>query len=235
LEFDMVVECPTCKGDGTTSKSGKKQCDVCKGTGLERQTRRTFLGTIQTQSTCRKCHGGGEIITEPCAECGGPGRVRRPRKITINVPEGIDTGQSLRVKGRGNAGERGAQHGDIIAVIYVEPHEIFKRDGEDIYMEAPLSFSEAALGTTIEVPTLKGKAKLKIPAGTQTGTIFRMADRGIKILGREQRGDQYVKANVKVPSKLSKREKELLEQLSEEEEIAKERKGLFGKFKDLFS
>ena len=234
IEIDVIVECEVCKGSGAKSSSGKKTCEQCGGSGVERQTRRTFLGVIQTQGTCRKCRGAGEIITDPCKECGGSGKVHRKKKITITIPEGIDTGQHLRLAGQGHSGEHGAARGDIIAVIFVEPHTIFRRDEEDIYMEAPLSFGEAALGATIEVPTLKGKAKLKIPAGTQSGTIFRMADKGIKFLERNEYGDQYVKVIVKTPEKLSKREKELLEKLAKEEGIAKERKDFFGKFKGLF-
>ncbi|VVB99897.1 Chaperone protein DnaJ [uncultured archaeon] len=234
IEIERIEECGTCNGSGARPGTGSKQCDTCRGSGVERSTRRTFIGIIQTQTTCRKCHGTGEIISEPCRDCSGNGRVRKRKKITITVPEGIDTGNQLRLKGQGNAGEHGASHGDIIAVVYMEPHEIFKRDGEDIYMEAPISFSEASLGAEIEVPTLRGKAKLKIPAGTQSGTIFRMQDRGIKILGKNERGDEYVKAIVRTPEKLSKRERELLEKLAEEEEVSRSRKSFFDKFKGMF-
>ncbi len=234
IGLDVVEECAECEGSGAKSSSGKKKCDQCGGSGVQRQTRRTFLGTIQTQSTCSKCRGLGEIIIDHCKTCQGSGRVRKRKKITITIPEGIDTGQNLRMRAQGNAGERGATKGDLIAIIYVEPHEIFRRDGEDIYMEAPLSFSEAALGTNIDIPTLKGKARLKIPAGTQSGTIFKMADRGIKIVNKSQHGDQYVKVIVKTPEKPSKHEMELLEKLSKEEEVSKGRKGFFGRFKGIF-
>ncbi len=234
IGLDVVGECQTCKGSGAKSGTGKRQCDVCSGSGMERSTRRTFIGTIQMQATCRKCRGSGEIIVEPCRECGGSGSMRKRKKITIEVPEGIGTGQQLRVRGKGHAGERGAATGDLIAVIYIEPHEIFKRDGEDIYMETPVSFSEAALGAEIGVPTLKGKAKLKIPAGTQGGTLFRMHGKGIKILNRSQNGDQYVKVIVRTPEKMSRRERELLEELSKEDATAKGRGDFFGRFKGLF-
>lgn len=235
IELSRVEECSNCGGSGARPGTGKHTCDVCKGSGFERQTRRMGpFGVMQTQTTCRKCRGTGETFSDPCPVCSGSGRMNKRKKITITVPEGIDTGQQLRLKAQGNFGEEGAGRGDLIAVVYIEPHEIFRRDGNDIFMEAPISFSEAGLGSEIEVPTLKGRAKLKIPAGTQSGTIFKMKGKGIKAVGRSEHGDEYVKVIVRTPGKLSKKERELLENLAEEEEVSKSRKGFFGKFKGLF-
>jgi len=234
VEFDHVAECPNCKGSGATPGTKVQECPVCHGSGVESQTRRTPFGILSTQTMCRRCQGSGEAFSDPCPVCSGRGRVNKRRKVTINVPEGIDTGQQLRIKGQGNAGERGAGKGDLIAIIYVEPHDIFKRDGPDIFMEAPVSFSEAALGSTIEVPTLRGKASLKVPAGTQSSTIFKMAGKGIRDLQSGGYGDEFVKVIVETPGKLSKRERELFEELSKEEEVSRKRKGFFDRFKGIF-
>ncbi|MBI4210744.1 MAG: molecular chaperone DnaJ [Candidatus Diapherotrites archaeon] len=234
IELERIEECGNCHGSGARPGTSIETCRVCGGSGMERSTRRTFLGVIQTQSTCRKCRGSGETVSDPCPECSGKGNVHRRKKITISVPEGIDTGQQLRLKGQGNYGEKGAGRGDLIAIVYVEPHEIFRRDGTDIFMEAPLSFSEAALGAAIEVPTLKGKAKLRIPAGTQGGTIFKMTGKGVKAVDRNAYGDEYVKVLVRTPEKPSKRERELLEKLAEEEEVSRKRNSFFDRFKGMF-
>ncbi len=235
IELERVEECENCSGSGAKPGTKKEECSVCRGSGVERQTRKMGpFGVMQTQTTCRRCKGTGETFSDPCPECSGRGNVRKRKKITVTIPEGIDTGQQLRLSGQGNYGEHGASRGDLIAIIYVEPHEIFKRDGEDIFMEVPLSFSEAALGATIEVPTLKGKANLKVPAGTQPSTVFKMAGKGIKAVNASHRGDQYVKAILRTPEKLSKKEREFFEKLSEEESISKSRKSFFSRFKDMF-
>ncbi len=234
LEIDAIQECEHCEGSGARPGTKVEGCDNCNGSGIERQTRRTFIGVISTQSTCRKCRGSGQMFSSPCPVCSGNGRMHKHKKIKVNVPAGVNTGNSLRLKGQGNAGERGASKGDLIAVIYAEPHEVFRRDGSDIFMEAPISFPEAALGSEVEVPTLKGKAKLKIPSGTQSGTIFRMHGKGIKKLGEASYGDEFVKVIVKTPEKVSKKQRELLEKLAEEDETAKNRKGFFGRLKGMF-
>jgi molecular chaperone DnaJ len=234
IEIERIEECETCKGSGAKPGTKILTCKVCNGTGFERTVRRTFIGTISTQTTCRACKGTGTSYEEVCHNCHGDGKVNKRKKITVEIPAGVDTGTKLRISGQGNAGSPGMKKGDIIILIYVEPHEIFKRDEQDIYMEAPISFSEAALGGEIEVPTLKGKAKIRIPPGTQSGTIFKMQGKGIKVLNRNEYGDQFVKVIVRTPEKLSKRQRELFEQLAQEEEIAKSRKGFFDRFKDIF-
>ncbi len=234
IEFERYEECNTCKGSGAKPGSKIIKCQKCNGTGVGKTIRRTFIGVIQTQTTCSKCGGEGSYVEQKCEECNGAGKVKRRKTIEIEIPAGIDTGMKLRYAGNGNIGDKGQGYGDLIAIVYVEPHEVFKRDGQDIFMEANISFSEAALGSEIEVPTLKGKAILKIPAGTQSGTIFKMNGRGIKSVHGNYFGDQYVKVFVKTPVKLSKKMKELLEELAKEEKTSVERKDFFGKFKNIF-
>lgn len=234
IEIDRVEECGNCKGSGARPDTKIITCNTCQGTGIEKQIRKTFLGTIATQSTCRTCKGSGETVYDPCPICNASGREHKRKKLKITIPEGIDTGNHLRLSGQGHSGEKGAGKGDLIAVIYIEPHEIFKRDGFDIFMEIPISFSESALGNGVEIPTLKGKAKLKIPSGTQSATLFKMKGKGIKRLNRNDYGDQYVRVKVKTPEKMSKKMKELLQELSREEQTAKNRRGLFGQLKGIF-
>lgn len=234
IEFERIEQCENCKGSGARPGTRATTCTLCHGTGYERSTRRTFLGTISTQTTCRNCRGAGEAAEDPCPICSGSKLARKRKKLTIEVPAGVDNGVQLRIRGHGNAGEKGAAHGNLIVLISVKPHPIFKRDGNDIFLELPISFSEAALGSEVEVPTLTGKAKLKIPPGTQSGTIFRMHGKGIKHIERKELGDQFAKVVVKIPEKLSKKQKELLQLLHEEEKTAAERKGLFDRFKGMF-
>ncbi|MFH1587276.1 MAG: DnaJ C-terminal domain-containing protein, partial [Candidatus Diapherotrites archaeon] len=154
--IERMEKCDSCKGSGAEKGTKKTRCDICLGTGLEEQIRRTILGTIATRQTCSKCHGEGEMIENLCNKCGGVGRVKARRKMKVKIPAGVNTGNHLRLQEQGNSGERGAPSGDLFVVLFVNPHEFFKRDGTDIFSEIPLSFSEAALGTEIEVPTLRG-------------------------------------------------------------------------------
>ena len=201
---------------------------------MQRSVKRTIIGTIATAHTCSKCKGSGKVIKEPCSECSGKGILKAKRKIKVKIPAGINTGNNLRLNGEGNAGEEGAEHGDLYVAVFVEPHEIFKRDGADIFAEMPLSFSEAALGTEIDVPTLEGKASMKIPAGTQSGTVFKMKGKGIRDLGSGGRGDEFVKVFIKTPENLGKKERELFEELSKHDEVRSRREGLFDSLKKHF-
>ncbi len=234
IDVERVEECDRCKGSGAEPDTKIIKCPVCHGTGIERKLRKTIIGTIATQNTCSNCKGQREVPEKPCKVCGGIGRTRNRAKIKVKIPAGIDTGNHLRLREQGNEGDVGAGKGDVIVVVYVEPHEVFKRDGTDIYMEVPISFSEAALGSKIEVPTLKGNAEIKITAGTQTGTIFRMKDKGIVEINGRGHGDQFVKVIVKTPEKLTKKQKELFEELGENEELAKKREGFIDKLKKKF-
>lgn len=231
ISLIRIENCKKCKGKGGT---GEETCTQCQGSGTLRQTRKTPFGIFSTQTTCPKCSGKGKALKHTCKECEGKGRAREKKSIEIKIPEGIDSGNHLRLYGEGNAGIHGGEAGDLFAVIFVEPHEIFKRDGSDIFAEMPISFTEAALGTKLTVPTLKEEAEIKIPNGTQTGTIFRLKGKGIKKINEQGFGNEYVKVIIQTPKKMSKKQKELFEELAKEEELGKERKGFFEKLKKKF-
>ena len=215
--------CPKCNGLGGTDV---KKCPECEGHGAVRQTQRTPFGIFATTRTCRKCGGEGQVVKTACEHCDGIGKIRNEKKLEIEIPAGVDEGTRLRVAEEGEAGDRGGPSGDLYVLIHVKDHKIFKRRGDDIHVEVPISFSEAALGTTIEVPTLEGKAKLKIPSGTQPGTIFRMKGKGIPDVHGYGTGHQMVTVTVYVPEKLTKKQKEMLKNFDEEGK--KKRKGFFG-------
>lgn len=204
--------CPECSGSGADSGSGVKTCPDCNGSGVMRRQQRTPFGIMQMQTTCRKCRGEGEIIEKPCGNCRGSGRIEVKKKIEVKIPAGVDNGTRLRVHGEGEAGEKGAEKGDLYIIINVKEHKIFRREGYDISIEVPISFSTAALGGVIKVPTLKGEAVLKIPEGTQSETVFQMKDKGIPHLHGYGIGSQNVKVTVEVPKKLTKKQKELLKE-----------------------
>jgi len=199
--------CEECSGRGGR---GIITCPDCHGTGIYRETRRTAFGLFQTSTTCRACNGTGESIREPCEACDGTGRVRRTRLIEVDVPAGIMDGAKLRVAGEGEAGYRGAKPGDLYLLIRVKPHELFERRGDDLFLNHTISFVQAVLGGKVKVPTIDGEATLKIPPGTQPGTVLRMRGKGIKHLHGFGRGDQLVRINIEVPKKLSKKQEKLL-------------------------
>ncbi len=226
ISYDIIGKCSSCKGTG--AEEGKqKTCDSCSGRGVEIRQQRTPFGIFQTQTTCRKCRGKGRIAESICKECNGNAFITKKHKLKIKIPEGINTGNHLRLQEKGHEGQHGS--GDLYVVIFVEKHEIFKRDESDVYAEIPISFTESSLGATIEVPTLKGRADLKVPAGTQTGTIFRLSGKGIKKIDSSGHGDEYIKVIVETPKKLNKKEKELLQKLEKESELSKKRKNFFKK------
>ena len=216
-------ECKTCKGSGAASKSDIIKCESCKGTGYIRRTSRTPFGLFSTTTNCNKCQGSGVYIKKNCPECGGEGTTSQSRNITIKIPEGVDTGSRLRIKGEGEAGEHNAPSGDLYVMIRVRPHDVFERQGNDLYIEKPISFATACLGGEINVPTIDGRAKLKIPAGTQSNTIFSMKDKGIPDLEAGRKGSQKVKVVIEIPKNLSRKQKELLKEF----EKASEEKGIF--------
>jgi len=231
VAITRIEECNACKGKGG---SGEEDCTECNATGFVRHTRRTAFGLFSTQTSCPKCHGEGKVLKKVCNKCGGKGRVKARKEIKIKVPAGINSGNHLRLHGQGNAGIRGGPAGDLFVVVFVEPHEVFKRDGADLFAEVPISFAEAALGTKLDVPTLRGEAVIRVPEGTQTGTIFRLKGKGIKRLNETGFGDEYIKAIVQTPKKMGKKEKKLFEELAKEEEVARKRKGFFEKVKRKF-
>ncbi len=204
--------CPDCGGSGAESGSEVTTCTVCGGSGQVRSTQRTILGNMSTVTTCSACGGKGKIVKNPCGKCAGKGKVRKSRTIKVNIPAGIDHGQSISLSGQGNVGDQGAPAGNLYVTVSVSPHEIFKRNNYDVMSEVPITFVQAALGAELEVPTLDGKVKYSIPEGTQTGTVFRLKGKGIPMLRRSGRGDQYVKVVVETPTHLSAKQKELLRQ-----------------------
>lgn len=203
--------CSVCRGTGAKPGAGKKTCPECKGRG---QVTSAFGGFFTFLETCRRCGGSGEVIEVPCSSCQGRGKIRKSSKISVKVPAGVDTGTSIRIRGKGEAGELGGPSGDLYVVIRLEPHPLFIREGNDVYCEVPISFPVACLGGEVNVPTLDGKVKLKIPSGTPSNKIFRLSGKGIPYLHSRGRGDEYVKVNIQVPVKLSDQQKELLREFA---------------------
>jgi molecular chaperone DnaJ len=213
LELYKRAKCTRCEGGGLEPGSKRVECQNCKGEGQIKTNRRTILGTFSQVSVCPECGGEGSAPEKKCAKCGGDGRVREYEKIKIKIPSGIKDGQSIRLENLGESGERGGPAGDLYVTVHVKPDERFERDGDDIRTEEKISFSQAALGDKIDVDTVSGSVKLKIPAGTQSGEIFRLKGKGVKHLSRFGYGDQYVKIQVVTPENLSREEKDIFEKL----------------------
>ena len=236
VRITSIDGCTDCHGSGAADGTSPKTCPSCHGTGQIKVVQRTPFGQIQTQRPCDQCRGSGKIIEKPCRTCGGKGKVRRTREETINIPAGIDDGQVLILRGKGDAGVNGGMAGDANIVINVRPHSVFERDGTDVYCEIPITFTQAALGAEIQVPTLDGKANLKIREGTQPGDKFRLKGKGIVRMNSTYRGDQYVIVNIEVPSNLTKAQKEILSKFEAQtnEGNYTKRKSFFEKVKDAF-
>lgn len=231
-----LEQCGKCEGTGSRSGSATVACSLCNGAGEIRQARRTVFGQFVNVTTCQNCGGTGRIVPDPCPACQGSGQVRGERKVMVKVPPGVETGTRLRLSGEGEPGERGGPRGDLYIFITVEEHDFFKREGEYVYCEIPVSFAQAALGDEIEVPTLYGTEKLGIPPGTQTGAQFRLRNKGMPILRSGYRGDQIVRLKVQVPKKLNKKQKDLLREFAETsgDELHRPQKKFFDRFRDLF-
>lgn len=212
ISFRRAVACDSCGGSGAEPGTSKTTCNTCGGAGQVTSSR----GFFRVKQTCPACHGTGSIIETPCKRCSGEGRVMKASQSTVKVPAGVDTGSRLRLSGMGEAGTGGGPTGDLIIVIHVKDHDIFDRDGDDLYCQIPIKFTLAALGGSIDVPTLNGRATLKIPAGTQSGTTFRMRKKGIVSLRGYGNGDQYVTVHVEVPKSLSGKQKDMLERFAKE-------------------
>ncbi|HUU29925.1 MAG TPA: molecular chaperone DnaJ [archaeon] len=216
LKINMYQTCHDCSGRG--SKSGRTStCPACKGTGQVRNVQRSIFGQFVSVTSCSNCGGTGEVIQDFCPACSGEGRVKKERKIKVKIPAGVSTGNYLTLRGQGNAGFRGAPSGDLIVLIEVKEDDFFERHGDDILFDLPISFSQAALGADIEVPTLDGRARVTIPHGTQTGKILRMRGKGIPHLNAPGQGDQLIRVTVWTPTRLSSREHELFTELSQVE------------------
>lgn len=228
-------QCPDCGGSGAKAGTKPTVCQECHGTGQVTRAQRTPFGVMQTQSVCMHCQGKGKIIEQPCNKCGGQGRVKATREQVVKVPAGIDDGQMLNVRGQGDTGINGGPSGDLKIEIVVRPHPVFERRGFDVYCELPVTFTQAALGDEISVPTLDGKVKFKIHEGTQPNDEFKLAGKGIQRLGGSGRGNQYVKVAVEVPKNLTNHQKELLKQFDAAtgDKNYKKQKSFFDKIKDI--
>ena len=232
ITVPRTVDCRGCGGSGARPGTGPVTCSTCRGRGQVSFQQ----GFLSISRTCGTCGGVGSVIKEPCGECGGAGKVRATRKMSVKVPPGVDVGSRLRLTGEGDAGVRGGPPGDLYVIINVKPHPIFKRSGDDIVCEVPISFAQSALGAEIEIPTLEGSAKLKVPAGTQSGKIFRLKTRGIASLHTGRRGDMQVVIRVETPTKLTKQQKELLKEFADlgGEETTPLAKNFFSRVKEIF-
>lgn len=214
VEIPKEDECDTCHGTGAKPGSGIETCKTCGGSGQQEVVANTPFGRIVNRRLCQTCEGKGKVVKEKCTTCRGSGRVKVRRKIHLNIPAGVDDGAQLRVSGEGEPGANGGPAGDLYVILRVKSHEFFERDGNDIYCKVPVTFAQAALGDEIEVPTVDGKVKLKVPAGTQTETIFRLRGHGVPFLRGNGRGDQHVKVRIVTPSKLTERQKELIREFA---------------------
>ncbi len=236
IKVTKIDACPDCNGTGAEKGTTVKTCPVCHGSGQVAATQRTPFGVIQTQQVCNHCHGNGKIIDSPCKNCKGKGRIRHTVEKTVDIPAGIDDGQVISVRGGGDSGINGGPSGDLRINVNVRPHPIFERDGYDIYCEIPITFTQAALGAEITVPTLDGKVKFTIHEGTQPGDEFKLKGKGVQRLNYSGKGDQYVKIVVEVPKDLSKTQKEALKQFDSvtDDKNYKKQKSFMDKLKDFF-
>lgn len=223
--------CDDCGGSGAKKGTSPETCPTCHGSGQVRQVQQTPLGQFQTTTNCRTCGGKGQIIKEPCAKCGGTGKVRRTKNIEIKIPAGIDNGETVSVRGRGEAGSRGGPNGDLLITVQITPHKLFRREGTDVYLDVPITFVQAALGCEMDIPTLDGSVKHKIPEGSQNGDQFRFRGKGIPNIRTGVRGDQFVKITVEVPKNLTSKQREILQSFAEESNEKNYNKGR--KFKDI--
>ncbi len=215
VNVKRVENCPDCKGTGAKDGTAFKVCSQCKGSGRVTMTQRTPFGQVSTQGVCPTCHGTGKIITDKCTSCGGVGRFEKVREVKVNIPAGIDSGQRVRYDNEGHAGSNGGEKGGLYVEVRVAPHKLFSRNGFDVLLEVPISIVDATLGTTIEVPTLYGNKEVKIPEGTQSGTVFTIKNYGIKKLKGTGKGDMFVKVVVEVPKSVSKEQKEFLKRFDQ--------------------
>ncbi len=234
LKIPRTETCSACDGSGAQAGTRPETCSACGGSGQQQVVRNTSFGRFINVQTCEGCRGEGKIIKEPCRECTGKGQVHRERKIDVKIPAGVDTGSKLRVAGEGESGRRNGPPGDLYVVIHVKPHKIFKREGNDLILDFPISFAQAVVGAEVMVPVIDGKkVKFRIPEGTQPGTAFRLKGKGIPHLRGLGRGDQHIVVKVKVPERLSAKQRQALRDFARVmgEELPEE-KGFMDKVKD---
>jgi len=225
IRLNKLENCEACQGKGAKDFA---RCHHCSGTGYLKRVERTVFGIFQQTGPCPYCHGRGELPQNSCSTCGGEGLVRRKKELTVKIPSGVEHGLKLRVAGEGEAGERGGPNGDLYVEIHIKEHSVFTREGDDIHLTIPISYTQAVLGDEIEIPTITGAAKLKIPPGTQPETLLRMRNQGLPMMNSQHRGDQLVKVRIEVPSKLSRKQVELVKQLQEEKPIRNFLKRMLG-------
>lgn len=240
IKVKKYVSCNTCSGSGAKDANAVQTCSGCGGSGQVRQVTNTFLGQMQTVTTCPQCNGEGTTITSKCGNCKGEGRVYGEETISIDVPAGVQEGMQLSMSGKGNAGERGGAPGDLLILIEEEKHPDLLRDGNDVLFTLAISFTDLVFGTQVEVPTIDGKAKIKIPAGTQSGKVFKLKGKGFPDINGYNKGDQLVKVSVYTPQQITDEERRLLEKLSNSDNFqptdeVKKEKSFFDKIKDAFS
>jgi molecular chaperone DnaJ len=238
ITFPTLVTCSRCEGVGGEPGTEPETCPECNGTGEQRRVAQTILGQMVNIVACPRCRGEGRIIATPCTECKGDGRVREDRTLQVTIPAGIDAGQRIALEGQGEAGLRGGPNGDLYVAINVRPHPDLVRRGTELYHELPLTFPQAALGATVSVPTVEGSEEVEVPAGSQSGREIRLKAKGVPKLRGAGRGDLHVIVNVVVPTKLSKRERELLRELDEVSEpatLAGDEPSVFDRLRDLFT
>ena len=233
VTVERYETCDTCHGNGCAPGTSPEVCPDCHGTGTVQVRREAPMGVFATSSPCPKCGGKGRIIHQPCKDCRGSGMVRKKKTIQASIPAGIDNGQTISIRGQGNAGKNGGPAGDLLITITVRPHELFRREGTSVLCEAPITFTQAVLGAELEIPTIDGKVKYTLPEGTQSGTTFRLKGKGIPSINGRGRGDQYVTVYIETPKNLNKEQKEALKKFAETmgESNYEEQKKFFKKFK----
>ncbi|MDR3120390.1 MAG: molecular chaperone DnaJ [Clostridiales bacterium] len=236
IHLNRNEKCTTCGGTGARDGSAPTTCSACGGSGQVQVRQNTPFGQFSTVRTCETCHGEGKIVTNPCAQCGGGGKIKKSARIKVKIPGGIDSGQSISLRGEGEPGARGGPNGDLYVTVRVKRHALFSRDGVDVICEMPITFAQAALGSEVEVPTLDGKVKYQIPEGTQTGTVFRLKNKGIPYLRGNGRGDQFVKTTIEVPKRLNEKQKRILRDFADVsgDEVHDQRRGFFDKMRQSF-
>ena len=215
VTVERMEQCETCHGSGCAAGTTPEVCPDCHGTGTVQVRRQTPMGVFATSSPCPKCGGKGRIIHQPCTDCRGSGAVRKRKTIKATIPAGIDNGQTISIRGQGNAGKNGGAPGDLLITITVRPHELFRREGTSVLCEAPITFTQAVLGAELEIPTIDGKVKYTLPEGTQSGTTFRLKGKGIPSINGRGRGDQYVTVYIETPRNLNREQKEALKKFAE--------------------
>lgn len=239
IKVKKHVRCTTCQGSGAKDKNSVQTCGTCGGAGQVKRVQNTFLGQMQTVTTCPTCNGEGTTVTSKCTACKGEGRVYGEETVTIEIPAGVQDGMQLSIAGKGNAGERGGSPGDLIVLIEEEPHPQLHRDGLNVAFDLYISFPDAVFGTQVEVPTIDGRAKIKIPAGTQSGKIFRLKGKGFPAVNSYERGDQLIHVNIWTPQHVSNDEKTMLEKMNKsanfEPRPEKNEKSFFDKVREMFS